>query len=96
VEDDSTGASQGALRVREQLRRLWPLVAIELVVAAQAVTLAVPSRLGDGTGAAFTCVRELVPELGEDRPVGPDVERLTAGALVSGVLLERVEAALAR
>ncbi|MGH2856679.1 MAG: HAL/PAL/TAL family ammonia-lyase [Solirubrobacteraceae bacterium] len=96
VEDDSTGASQGALRVREQLRRLWPLVAIELVVAAQAVTLAVPSRLGDGTGVAFTCVRELVPELGEDRPIGPDVERLTAGALVSGVLLERVEAALAR
>ncbi|MGH2890838.1 MAG: aromatic amino acid lyase [Solirubrobacteraceae bacterium] len=96
VEDDSTGAAQAALRVREQLERLWRLVAIELVVAAQAVTLAAPSRLGAGTATAFECVRELVAELGEDRPIGPDVERLSAGALVSGTLLARVEETLAR
>jgi histidine ammonia-lyase len=96
VEDDSTGAAQAALRVRDQLQRMWPLAAIELIVAAQAVDLAVggrPECLGEGTAAAFAAVREWVDTLEEDRPVGPDVERLAAGGLVGGQLLERVHAA---
>jgi histidine ammonia-lyase len=92
VEDDSTGAAQAGLRVREQLERLWLLVAIELVVAAQAVELAAPDRLGAGTLAAFECVREWVAPLDEDRPFGAEIERLTGGALVNRVLLERVSA----
>jgi histidine ammonia-lyase len=40
VEDDSTGATHAALRVREQLERMRLLAAIELIVAAQAVDLA--------------------------------------------------------
>ncbi|MFZ1996485.1 MAG: hypothetical protein WAU75_20405, partial [Solirubrobacteraceae bacterium] len=79
-----------------QLERMWPLVANELIVAAQGVDLAVggqPESLGEGTAAAFAAVREWVDTLQEDRPVGPDVERLAARALVGGQLLERVQAA---
>ena len=94
MEDDSTGAAQAALRLREQLERLWLLVAIELVVAAQAVELAAPDRLGAGTQAALECVREWVAPLDEDRPFGAEIERLTDGALVNGTLLERVSAAV--
>ena len=94
VEDDSTGAVQAALRVREQLDRLWLLVAIELVVAAQAVELAAPGRLGAGTEAALHCVREFVAPLDEDRPFGPEVQRLSDGALAGGALLARVSAAV--
>jgi histidine ammonia-lyase len=94
VEDDSTGAAQAALRVREQVERLWLLVAIELVVAAQAVELAAPDRLGAGTRVALECVREWVAPLDEDRPFGAEVERLSSGALTGGGLLQRVSAAV--
>jgi histidine ammonia-lyase len=92
VEDDSTGAAQAALRLHDQLTRLRLLIALELVVAAQAVTLAAPGRLGAGTGAAYRCVRESVAPLDEDRALGADVERLTRDALESGELLARVGA----
>ncbi len=96
VEDDSTGATQGALRLGEQLERLRLLVAVELVVAAQAVDAAAIGRLGAGTAAAHACVRETVAELDDDRALGPDVERLAAAALGDDrALLARVEAALA-
>ena len=97
VEDDSTGATHAALRLREQLQRMWLVAAIELIVAAQAVDLVAGGRaefLGAGTAAAFAVVREWVDTLWEDRPVGPDVERLAAQALTGGELLERVRAAV--
>lgn len=78
VEDDSTSAAQGALRVREQLERAWRLTAVELVVAAQAVELAAPERLGAGTEAAYRFVRETVAPLDDDRPIGVEVDRLAA------------------
>ena len=96
VEDDSTGAAQAALRLGDQLGRLRLLVAVELIVAAQAVDAAAVDRLGAGTAAAHRCVRETVAELEDDRALGPDVERLAAAALGSDrELLRRVDAALA-
>jgi histidine ammonia-lyase len=94
VEDDSTNSVQGALRVRDQLVRMRQLVAVELVCAAQAVDLASPERLGAGTAAAHACIRELVEPLGEDRPLGVDVERLCEHPLADGRLLELVDGAL--
>ncbi|HTU98097.1 MAG TPA: aromatic amino acid lyase [Solirubrobacteraceae bacterium] len=96
VEDDSTGATHAALRVREQIENLRLLAAIELIVAAQAVDLALgdsTASLGAGTAAAHAAVREWVAPLENDRPVGPDVERLTAELLVGGQLLDSVRAA---
>jgi histidine ammonia-lyase len=95
VEDDSTGAAQGALRLGEQLERLRLLVAVELLVAAQAVDEAAVERLGAGTEAAYRCVRETVAGLDDDRALGPDVERLAAAALgPERELLRRVDAAV--
>jgi histidine ammonia-lyase len=95
VEDDSTGAVAGALRLTAELERFRLLVALELVAAAQAVDLARPARLGAGTAAAHAEVRRLVAILDEDRALGPDIERVAAEALATGALLERVRAALA-
>ena len=97
VEDDSTGATHAALRLREQIERVRLLTAIELIVAAQAVDLALEGKLaslGVGTGVAHAAVRGCVEMLQEDRPVGPDVERLSAELLAGGQLLERVGAAV--
>jgi histidine ammonia-lyase len=92
IEDDSTGAAQAALRVRDQLGRLRRLIAIELLVAAQALELREPVALGAGTEAAYLCVRELVSALDEDRPLGVDVERLADAGLARGELMARVRA----
>jgi len=102
VEDDSTGALQGALRLREQLVKLRLLVALELLVAAQSVDVAggpqatngaATTRLGAGTGVAHRAVRELIPPLREDRALGPEVERLDRALLAGGALAERVRVA---
>lgn len=95
VEDDLTGATQAALRLREQQQRLVLLVALELVMAAQAVELATPERLGRGTEAAQRCVRALVAPLSEDRPLGSEVELVARQALASGTLMATVREALA-
>ena len=49
-------------------------MAIELVIAAQAVDLRRPARLGTGTGAAHARVREVVPFLAEGDTLLPDLE----------------------
>lgn len=76
VEDDSTGAAQAALRLHDQLDRLALMIAVELVVAAQAVDLAAPARLGAGTAELQRRVRELVAPLDDDRALGAEVERV--------------------
>ncbi len=90
VEDDSTGSLLAVRRLATMLDRLRLLLALQLVVAARAVELARPEPLGRGTAAAYGVVRELVAPLTEDRPLGPDVERV-AEALVSGRLLAAVD-----
>jgi histidine ammonia-lyase len=78
VEDAATGAVLATRRLAGMLERLRLLVAVELVIAAQAVDLAAPERLGRGTAAAHAAVRELVEPLREDRPLGEDVARVAA------------------
>ena len=91
VEDDSTGATHAALRVREQIERMRLLAAIELIVAAQAVDLALGGRAESWAPDGRPMPRSVSGSpLVEDRPMGPDVERLTAELLVDGQLLERV------
>ena len=95
VEDDSTGAAQAALRLGEQLTRLRLLVAVELIVAAQATELAGLDRLGAGTAEALRCVREVVTTVTEDRALGPDVDRLARAVLIGDELRSRVRDAVA-
>ena len=72
-------------KTHDIVRRLARLAAIELVVAAQAIDLRDGPKLGRGTGRAFAFVRGHVARLEEDRPTGPDFERL-AVAILAGDL----------
>jgi histidine ammonia-lyase len=79
AEDHANNALQGAEKLGEQIERARYVVAVELIVAAQAVDLrgtAVPS-MGVGAQASYRTLRSLVPVLDEDRALGPDIERVS-------------------
>jgi histidine ammonia-lyase len=78
VEDYAPMTPRVVAKTREVLRRLVRLAAVELVVAAQAVDLRSGIRLGRGTQAIQRFVRARVDALDEDRPTGPDFERIAA------------------
>ncbi|XVQ12996.1 HAL/PAL/TAL family ammonia-lyase [Spirillospora sp. CA-255316] len=98
VEDDSTNASLGARRLARVLGLLDRLTAVEAVAAAQAVDLVrdgeSPGVLGRGPAFLHEAVRRVVPRLDDDRPSGPDVERV-AGEVLGGPEIRRTLAALA-
>jgi len=80
AEDHATMALGAVERLADMLERVRYVVAIELLVAAQAIDLrALPSdALGVGARAAYACVRQIVPMLDGDRPLGPDVDAIAA------------------
>ena len=78
VEDDVNATPLSAKKARDLLQRLRYVLAIELMIAAQAVDLRDGIRLGKGTEETHRSVRANVPALGDDRAHGPDVERLAA------------------
>ncbi|WP_078651375.1 aromatic amino acid lyase [Streptomyces xylophagus] len=83
VEDDSTNAALGARRLTTMLGRLRQLLAVEAVVAAQAVDLTAPAALGRGPEFLHRAIRKLVPTLNDDRPHGVDVETVSRDILGS-------------
>ena len=76
VEDHGTLAPRVVGKTAEIVERLRLIVAIELMVAAQAIDLRRPAKLGIGTAAAHAGVRALVQPLDEDRITAPDIEAL--------------------
>ncbi|HEY6274832.1 MAG TPA: aromatic amino acid ammonia-lyase [Streptosporangiaceae bacterium] len=60
IEDRTTMAPLSARRLAEMADLSARVVALELLIAAQAIDLRRPSRLGEGTGRALGLVRELV------------------------------------
>ena len=82
---DNGTAERTYYRTGDIVRRLTRLAAVELVVAAQAVDLRGDIRLGAGTRRVHAWVRERVAMLDEDRPTGPDFERI-ADAIAAGHL----------
>jgi histidine ammonia-lyase len=85
VEDYAPMTPRVVEKTHDIVRRLARLAAIELVVAAQAIDLRNGLKLGRGTIRAFAFVRSHVARLEEDRPTGPDFERL-AVAILAGDL----------
>lgn len=75
VEDYASMAMPGIRRVQGIVAHLRLLVAIELIVAAQACDLR-GARLGDGTKALHAAIRDRVPPLTHDRPTSPDIATL--------------------
>ena len=74
IEDRVTMAPLAARRLSEMVELCERVVAIELVVAAQAVDLRKPAALGAGTRSARDLVRRRIPFMGEGDPLPADVE----------------------
>jgi histidine ammonia-lyase len=76
LEDHSCMAFGVAEKLGEMVERVHYLIAIELLVAAQAVDLRGLdlATLGAGTHATYRQLRAIVPMLDEDRPLGPDID----------------------
>ncbi len=78
VEDYATMATAVVEKTGEIVTRLRLLLAVELMVAAQAVDLREGIALGRGTACVQAAVRGAVAMLTEDRPATPDIEALDA------------------
>jgi histidine ammonia-lyase len=74
IEDRMTMAPLAARRLAEMVALGERLVAVELVVGAQAVDLRGRRPLGAGTGRAYELLRERVPFSGEGEPIPQDLE----------------------
>jgi histidine ammonia-lyase len=73
IEDRMTLAPLAARRVAEMVELGEGIAAIELVVAAQAVDLRRPSKLGAGTRLAYDAVRAVVPFTGAGEALPSDL-----------------------
>jgi histidine ammonia-lyase len=78
VEDQSSMAPSVIDKTATMVERLRHLVAIELMLSAQAVELrAVAAPLSDGAALAHAFVRRIVEPLSDDRASSPDIIRLS-------------------
>ncbi|HEY6296554.1 MAG TPA: aromatic amino acid lyase [Streptosporangiaceae bacterium] len=89
IEDRATMAPLSARRLAEMIDLSARVVAIELVVAAQAIDLRAPGRLGAGTARACGMIRNLVPFTRADDTLPADLEPVVE--LVTRGLLARLD-----
>ena len=73
VEDVAPQTPLAARKLATQIDLLHWLIAIEALVAAQAVDLRKPKSLGRVAKMLHSAIRAAVPPLHEDRATGPDV-----------------------
>ncbi len=76
VEDHSAQAPLVYAKLADQVAALEHLVALEMLVAAQAVDLRKPVRLGAAAAPLHAAIRRSVPPLEMDRESGADVEKI--------------------
>lgn len=74
IEDRITLAPLAGRRLAEQVELGERIVAIELVIAAQAIDRRGRPRLGNGTSDAYAHVRRLIPVTGKGEPPPQDLE----------------------
>ena len=91
VEDDTTNAPLAARRTGWIVDRLRTVLAVEALVAAQAVDLAAVRTLGVGPALLHRAVRTVAEPLDDDRASGPDVEHVAARVLQDRDVLARLE-----
>jgi histidine ammonia-lyase len=92
-EDHNANATTAARHLADVVANLRHILAIELLINAQALDLRMESlpqaRPGSGVAAAHALIREVVPFRREDHPLGPDIESVSAlidGGAFLGVL----------
>jgi histidine ammonia-lyase len=76
IEDMASMAPRVVAKIAEAFDHMAKLVAIEVMVAAQAIDLRAPSRIAPKIAAIHLKIRSVVPKLHEDRPTGRDIEAL--------------------
>lgn len=92
-EDHVSMSATSAYRAREAVDNTLYVLASELVCSAQAMEFVPNHEPGAGTEATYDAIRERVPPLDEDRPVGEDVDEVLE-LVVGDKLVARVESAM--
>jgi histidine ammonia-lyase len=77
-EDHVSMGMTGALKLRQIVENAERILGIELMCAAQGLEYRRPLKAGREVERAYAVVREIVPRLGEDRVLGPEIEALAA------------------
>ncbi len=88
IEDHATMAVEGAAKASRAVDATLSLVAIELLVAAQAIDLRAGITLGAGTRAVYELIRSRVPAATEDHLLADDIA--AARALIDDGSVQRV------
>jgi histidine ammonia-lyase len=91
MEDHASMAPLAVRKTSELVSLGHQVVALELIIAAQAVDLRGARPLGAGTGRAYAAVRECVPPLRDETDWEPNAGRLVA-LIADGELSDRVAA----
>ena len=89
-EDYVSMGMSGARRLNRMLTNLRHTIAIELLCACQGIDLLAPLQTGTLARKAYAAVRDKSPKVAEDRPLGTDIE------VVSALLLGDAFSALLR
>jgi len=92
IEDYNSMGATSAHQARAAVALARNVVAIELLVMAEALEYQRPLRSGDGVEAAHDVVRRAVPRLTEDRPPAPDIAAI-ADLIAGGAFDEIVASA---
>ena len=92
-EDYNSMGAGAALKARQVTRHLRQVLAIELLVAAQALDLRAPLAPGAGSRAAHAAIRAAVPPLDTDRFLSADLAAALA-VVEGGALAAAVESAV--
>ena len=91
-EDHVSMGMTAALKARQVIDFTRTCLAVEVLVAAQALDFRKPLRPGRGVAAAHAAVRAVVPTMEEDREIHRDIEAVSA-LIDSGALLAAAHAA---
>ena len=83
--DRMTEGAGAARKLADIVERMRPLLAIEMLEAAQAIDLRRPERMGRAAAAAYALVRSVAPPLDADRPLGVEVEKVAAVVVGRGL-----------
>jgi histidine ammonia-lyase len=91
-EDDVSFATPAALKSLKIIDNTYRILAIELLLAAQALEFHRPARFGQGTGRVLTRLRRRIPAFDEDRFLSPDLAAAEAFLRDESELVELDEA----
>lgn len=95
-EDLNSMGSIAAMKARKILRNAQTIVAIELIIAAQALEFRGPRKAGQGSQAAYEAVRRVVPKLREDRALSGEIQLACTMLIESGAIVKQVSSKIGK